>query len=142
MLVNIIHYLGQLSARESRGEQQLYRGKCIRYAYIVCFDIIVPFLLCYIELQVFCGDKKARGRYSIVTVPSRAALAEYNSVNSAPPGDAAKFALRLLGVFFTSEELARSNCTKAEGRELLDPEILQAIKRERVYLLPGGHAVL
>ena len=68
------------------------------------------------------------GHYCIVSLPSRAALAEYNSVNSAPPSDASKFALRLLGVFFTVEELARSNCTKADGRELLDPEILQAIK--------------
>ena len=36
--------------------------------------------------------------------------------------------LKLLSVFFTMDELARSNCTKAERRELLNQEILQTIK--------------
>ena len=45
------------------------------------------------------------------------------------PPDPAKFALRLLSIFFSPEQLARSNCTKADGRDLLDPTILLAIKR-------------
>ena len=79
-------------------------------------------------LQVCCGDRKVPGRHAVVPLPSPAALAEFQSVNSAPPCDPAKFALRLLGIFFTTEQLSVSNCTKAEGRELLDPKILQAIK--------------
>ena len=88
----------------------------------------------FIGLQVFCGNRDVKGRFSTVTLPSEAALAEFNAINTAPPSDAAKFALRLLGVFFTTDELARSNCTKAEGRKLLNPKILQAIKRNgRLY---------
>lgn len=81
-------------------------------------------------LQVCYGNSKQRDRHSIVNVPSIAALADFNSVNSAPPSDPAKFALRLLGIFFSYEELAKSNCTKADGRDLLDPEIILAIKRK------------
>ena len=82
----------------------------------MCTCMYIRYLwMMFTELQVCCGDNKAMGRSSIVTLPSRAALAEFHSVNSAPPNDAAKFALRLLGVFFTAEVLARSNCTRAEG---------------------------
>ena len=56
------------------------------------------------------------------------ALAEFQSISAAPPNDQAKFALKLLGIFFTQEQLAVSNYTKAEGRQLLDPTVLQAIK--------------
>jgi hypothetical protein len=81
-------------------------------------------------LQVCCGRAGVKGKFTIVSLPSEAALAEYNALLSTPPADAAKFALKLLSIFFTSEELGRSNCTKAEGRDLLDQQILQAIKRE------------
>ena len=96
----------------------------IRPIYLVCTIII------YSGLQVCCGDRKVSGRYAVVSLPSTAALAEFKSINTAPPRDPAKFALRLLGIFFTLEQLSVSNCTKAEGRELLDPNILQAIKRK------------
>lgn len=75
-----------------------------------------------------CGDRKVSGRHAVVTLPSTAALAEFQAICAAPPNDPAKFALRLLGIFFTQEQLAVSNCTKAEGRQLLDPTILLAIK--------------
>ena len=82
------------------------------------------------ELQVLCGDGQAHGRHVMVTLPSTAALAAYRSINAAPPANPAKFALKLLRVFFTLEQLSVSNCTMAEGRELLDPLKLEAIKRK------------
>ena len=50
------------------------------------------------------------------------------SVNCCPPPDAGSFAKRLLDVLFTEEELARSCCTKATGRELLNQTVLVGIK--------------
>ena len=91
---------------------------------------VLGICIIYPGLQVCCGESKAPERHVMVSLPSTAALAEYKSINTAPPYDPAKFALRLLGVFFTLEQLSTSNCTKAEGRELLDPNILQAIKRK------------
>lgn len=81
-------------------------------------------------LQVCCGKAGVRGKHSVVTLPSEAARAEFVQVNACPPSNPAKFALKLLSVFFTQDELAESNCTKADGRKLLDQDILQAIKRE------------
>ena len=81
------------------------------------------------ELQVCCGNNKADGRFINVTLPSLAALSAFQSVNTLLPPDPANFALRLLSIFFSPEQLARSNCTKADGRDLLDPTILLAIKR-------------
>ena len=69
-----------------------------------------------------------KGKYVFIDLPSEAALKQYQLINSCPPGDAGKFALKLLSIFYSPEELARSNCTKAEGRELLNPEFLLAIK--------------
>ena len=40
----------------------------------------------------------------------------------------AQLALRLLGLFFTKEEIAKGNCTEAEGRELLSPQIIEGIR--------------
>ena len=42
--------------------------------------------------------------------------------------DAGTFAKKLLYVLFSEEQLARSNCTKVVGRELLDQTILTGIK--------------
>jgi hypothetical protein len=48
-----------------------------------------------------------------------------------PPKDAAEFALRMLSIFFFNEEkLGASNCTKADGRRLLDQDILKSIKHD------------
>ena len=82
-----------------------------------------------IGLQVCCGKAGAKGKFTVVSLPSEAALAEYNALLSTPPADAAKFALKRLSIIFTTEELGRSNCTKVEGQDLLDDQqILQAIK--------------
>ena len=79
-----------------------------------------------IGLQVCCGDRKIPEIHAFMLLPSISA--EDNSINAAPPSDAARFVLRLLGVLFTTDQLALSNCTKAEGRELLDPHILNAVR--------------
>ena len=59
-----------------------------------------------------------KGKHSIVSLLSEAAC---------PPSYPARFALKLLSVFFTQEEMAKLNCTKADDRKLLNQDILQAI---------------
>ena len=41
---------------------------------------------------------------------------------------ASSLALKLMEVFFTKEELAQGNCTEAEGRELLSPDVINGIR--------------
>ena len=84
--------------------------------------------LLFTGLQICGGQAGVPGKYEIVTMPSETALVEYKQINVCPPSDPAKFALKFLSVFFTTKQLARSNCTKAGRRELLDQDILQAIK--------------
>ena len=78
-------------------------------------------------LEVCCGDPK-KSSYVWISVPSEAALLQFHELAAFPPQEAAKYALKLLSVFFSDEELAQSNCTHAEGRNLLDRNTLLAIK--------------
>ena len=80
-----------------------------------------------------CGDPG--GQHKILKVPSEAALNQFKQLSSlsAPACDPAKFALRLLSVFFSDADLAESNCTYAEGRKLLDQNILNGIKCKCMY---------
>ena len=73
-----------------------------------------------------------KGKYVMVELPSEheAALSQFHQVDSCHLKDPAKFALQLLSVFFSDEEFGRSNCTKAEGRETLNLQVLTAIKRK------------
>ena len=64
----------------------------------------------------------------VLPLPSEAAVALFHSINGCLPPDAGTFAKKLLDVFFSEERLARSCCTKAVGRELLDQSILCGIK--------------
>ena len=64
----------------------------------------------------------------VLQVPSDAAVALFNQVNSCLPKEPGKFATKLLDVFFTEDKLARSCCTRASGRELLDQNVLLGIK--------------
>ena len=86
-------------------------------------------------LQVCCGEAGVKGRYSVVELSSEAAVARFKQVNACPPKDAAKFALKLMPVFFTNEELAKLNCTVTQGRDLLNQEYLEAIKRKMFLVL-------
>ena len=90
----------------------------------------------YIDhLEVICGNPNSRDDKISLKVPSEAAKALYLQISNCPPKDPAKFALRLLSVFFTDEELAESNCTDAKGRKLLDQSILWGIKCKCMMLL-------
>ena len=77
--------------------------------------------------EVICGYPKSR-QHVVLPLPSEAAIALFHSVNCCLPPDARTFAKTLLDVFFSEEELARSCCTKAVGRELLDQTVLRGIK--------------
>ena len=68
----------------------------------------------------------------MLPLPSEAAIALFHDVNCCLPADAGTFAKKLLDVFFSEVELARSCCTKVAGRELLDQMMLRGIK----YMLP------
>ena len=41
---------------------------------------------------------------------------------------ASSLALKLMDLFFTKEEMAKSNCTPAEGREILRQDIIAGIR--------------
>ena len=41
---------------------------------------------------------------------------------------ASSLALKLMNLFFTKEEMAKSNCTPAEGREILRQDIIAGIR--------------
>lgn len=82
---------------------------------------------CTHSTEVVCGNPKSR-QHIVLPLPSEAAVALFHSVNCCLPTDAGTFAKKLLDVFFSEEELARSCCTKAVGRELLDQTVLRGIK--------------
>lgn len=82
------------------------------------------------SLTVVCGDPNTSGKHIVLKVPSVAALHQFQKVSAAAKtSDPAKFALKLLSVFFSDEELSVSiNGTYAEGRRLLDQNVLLGIK--------------
>ena len=47
---------------------------------------------------------------------------------------ASSLALKLMDLFFTKEEMAKSNCTPAEGREILRQDIIAGIRCKFVFL--------
>ena len=47
-----------------------------------------------------CGKAGVKDKFTIASLPSEAALVEYNALISTPPADAAKFALKFLSVPF------------------------------------------
>lgn len=81
-------------------------------------------------LEVICDDPTAAGKHLIILlrVPSPAALSQFQNITSSTANTPAKFALKLLSVFFGDEELGNSNCTFAEGWRLLDQNVLLGIK--------------
>lgn len=50
-------------------------------------------------------------------------------------GDGKKFVLSALDIFFTKSTLARSLVTKKEGRDQLDPDIIEGLRRKLMKLL-------
>ena len=49
--------------------------------------------------------------------------------------DETTLALKLMDLFFSREDMARSNCTPAEGRELLRQDIIAGIRSMYILLL-------
>lgn len=73
-----------------------------------------------------CGNPGRNHVY--LKIATEASLADIRQMSSCPPKDPAKFALKLKSVFFSDQELSVSNCTKADGKKLLDPTILLGIR--------------
>ena len=87
--------------------------------YYNCFTCTEP-------LQVVWGDPSASN--VTLKMPSEQSVADFHQLSACKPSEAGKYALRLLSLLFSNEELAVSNCTPAEGRKLLAKEKLLAIK--------------
>ena len=107
--------------------------------------LLLLFYLSADMLVVCCGQAGVRGKHVYVNLPSEAALADYHQLNNFPPASAAKFALKMLSILFSEEELSISNCTKAEGRKLLNQEKLMAIKckpvLQKIYIFPNSSII-
>ena len=93
-------------------------------------------------LQVLCG-KSATSSHLLVKLPSEKAVAQFYQLNACAPVDAGKFALRLLSLFYTNEELAESNCMPAEGRKLIQstlrpPEVNMFYRNIRICIAYMG----
>ena len=71
-----------------------------------------------------------------IPLASKSDVQKFHSVNQNLPPAAHKYALKLMDVFFTKEELKTGNCTVAEGRTLLNQQILQGMKCKPVEPLP------
>ncbi len=79
-----------------------------------------------------------------VVLPSPLAAEQLTQLRHSVPKDAAKYALKLLSIFFSDSELAESNCTPAEGRKLLNKDVLKGIQCEYMYdtVLSHAHVIL
>lgn len=65
----------------------------------------------------------SEGKKDFIQLQTQEKTTSLDSILVCIPATPQKLALKLLGAIFTVEELARSNCTKVEGRDLLDPKI-------------------
>ena len=79
-------------------------------------------------LAVVCGNPHSKGASQVLKVPSQAALSQFQQLTAGVAVDPAKFALKLLSIFYSDEELSESNCTFVEGRKLIDKNVLLGIK--------------
>lgn len=78
-------------------------------------------------LEVLCGNPTTTLR-CFVKLPTEFALAEFHQLNACLPKEPHRYAQRMLALFFSNEVLANSNCTPAKGRQLLDHNVMKAIK--------------
>lgn len=90
---------------------------------------------CIDPLMVCCGNPAVTGKHVHLKLSTEAALADFKQLTSCPPKEPAKFALKLLSMFFTDKELSESNCTRAEGRQLLDPNTLTGIRCKSIMMI-------
>ena len=98
------------------------------HALLVFFVIMqaYEYFHCSDELVMWFGMPKSRQGMELV-LPSKHAVERLKNLRSSIPKDAGKYALKLLSIFFSDETLAESNCSPAEGRHLVDPDVLTGI---------------
>ena len=84
--------------------------------------MLLNFFSHYPANQCILGDP--RGEHVTITgyTQSQVKAKEVSVVDAGP------LALSLMDLFFSREEMARGNCTDAEGRNLLEPEIISGIR--------------
>ena len=85
---------------------------------------VLPFC---VAIQCILGDP--RGEHVVLSGYTQANVKaeEYSAT------DACALARKLMELFFTREEMANGNCTEADGRILLNPEVISGI-RCKIYL--------
>ena len=88
-----------------------------------------------------CGNPRSK-QHIVLQVSSDAAVALFHQASSCLSKEPGKFATKLLDVFFTEEKLARSCCTRALGRELLDQNVLLGIKFTFILHFNVDHLLL
>ena len=81
------------------------------------------------------------GKKVFIQLKTQEKATNLDSILACIPATSQKLALKLLGAVFTVEELARSNCTKVEGRDLLDPKILHGIRCKCVVLITWSYVL-
>ena len=79
-------------------------------------------------LAVVCGDPHSKEANVVLKVKTRAILTQFQQLTAATAMDPGEFALKLLSIFYSDEELSESNCTFVEGRKLNDRNVLMGIK--------------
>ena len=87
------------------------------------------------ETEVICGNPRDRRGHIKVNLASTLAVKQFQQLLNCPPDDPGRCALKLLTIFFTESELAKGNCTKAGGRELLDQHLLHGIKCKYINIM-------
>ena len=91
----------------------------------MCICCVLSF---YLANQCILGDP--RGEHVVLSGYTQAQVkAKENSAT-----DACALARKLMELFFTREEMANGNCTEADGRTLLNPEVISGMKC-KIYLV-------
>lgn len=93
---------------------------------IICFTIIIVYITSANQLGAWLGDPKASVGSDKLLTPNFTQQ-QVRSVDTRAR-DSTKLALGLLDIFFTKDKLSRSLCTKWDGREQLDPDIIEGIR--------------
>ena len=85
---------------------------------------------CFVSshLGVWLGNPYGRSRVDKIFIPDikQQDVRAVEALNK----EATKFALALLDVFFSKETLCRSLATRKEGRDLLNPDVVEGIRRK------------
>ena len=109
---------------------------CLASYSVLLFLITIISLYVHVHVGVILGDPHGENKFiSHPTVRQRDIRAA-----EAMCGDGKKFFLSALDIFFTKSTLARSLVTKKEGRDQLDPDIIEGLRCKLIKF--SSHCVI